>query len=218
MTRNIVLSLCDRTGKMVEPWAARGFECWCIDLQHEPGYNRAGNIIYVGADLRKWQLPVGNGVRYCIGFGFPPCTHLAASGARWFKGKGLRALSEAIELVARCAEILDEAGCPWMIENPIGSLGTYWRQPDSRFDPCDYAGYLADPDPDAYTKRTCLWVGNGFNVPLPRPVFPVHGSKMHLLPPSDDRANLRSETPGGFAQAVFEANVAKVNRGIFGAA
>jgi len=29
---------------------------------------------------------------------------------------------------------------------------------------------------------------------------------MHKLPPSEDRANLRSETPTGFALATFEAN------------
>jgi hypothetical protein len=37
-------------------------------------------------------------------------------------------------------------------------------------------------------------------------VEPIEGSKMHLLPPSAERANLRSATPEGFAQAVFEAN------------
>jgi hypothetical protein len=208
----IVLSLCDRTGKMVEPWAEAGFECWTVDTQHETGHYRHGNIVRIGADIRRWQLPVGPKQRYGIGFGFPPCTHLAASGARWYKSKGLRALAEAIDLVARCSEILEAANCPWMIENPIGSLSTYWRKPDAKFDPCEYAGYLDNPDEDDYTKRTCLWTGNGFQVPLPRPVFPIHGSKMHLFPPSDDRADLRSETPGGFARAVFEANVRLLER------
>ncbi len=39
-----------------------------------------------------------------------------------------------------------------------------------------------------------------------RPVDPIMGSKMHLLPPSADRGDLRSETPMGFARAVFQAN------------
>jgi hypothetical protein len=39
-----------------------------------------------------------------------------------------------------------------------------------------------------------------------RPVEAVEGSKMHRLPPSPDRAALRSVTPGGFARAFFEAN------------
>lgn len=62
------------------------------------------------------------------------------------------------------------------------------------------------PPGDAYTKRTCLWIGNGFVVPVPRPVFPIEGSRMHLMPPSADRGDLRAETPPGFARAVFEAN------------
>lgn len=37
-------------------------------------------------------------------------------------------------------------------------------------------------------------------------VDPVEGSKMWLLPPSESRADLRSETPLGFSQAVYEAN------------
>jgi hypothetical protein len=198
-----VLSLFDYTTNMVRPWASAGYECWCVDIKHSPGVTRSGNVICVGADILHWTPPARE---WLIAFGFPPCTHLASSGARWWKGKGLMALSESIALVARCAWLFDSLGCPWMIENPVGALRTHWREPDYKFDPCDYAGYLADPTPDAYTKRTCLWVGGGFTMPEPMPVVPILGSKMHLLPPSDDRAALRSETPRGFASAVFRAN------------
>lgn len=160
-----------------------------------------------GADVLRWELPLPKS--YAAVFAFPPCTDLASSGARWWKGKGLRALSVAIELVARCAEICEQSGAPWMIENPIGALSTHWRKPDFAFDPCDYGGYLS-PEGDFYTKRTCLWVGGGFNIPIPRPVFPYEGSKMHLISPSAERANLRSETPMGFAQAVFGANAERL--------
>ncbi len=203
MSDGVVLSLFDYSGKMVEPWAKAGYECWCVDIQHEPGYRKALTMMRVGADLLKWTLPTPK--KYLIVFAFPPCTHLACSGARWWKGKGLRALAESIELVARSAEICEESGAPWMIENPIGALSSHWRAPDAMFDPCDYGGYL-NPPGDEYTKRTCLWTGGGFVVPLPKPVFPYEGSKMHLISPSDDRANMRSETPSGFALAVFEAN------------
>jgi hypothetical protein len=37
-------------------------------------------------------------------------------------------------------------------------------------------------------------------------VTPAEGNKVHMLPPSCDRANLRSETPMGFAYAVCQAN------------
>lgn len=207
----IVLSICDRTGNMVEPWAEAGYECWCVDIQHYPGYDpshRRKNIFKIGADILDWQLPKE---KWAIVFAFPPCTHLAGSGARWWKGKGLRKLSEAIALVARCAEICEESGAPWMLENPVGALSTHWRKPDYKFDPCDYAGYLDDPTEDAYTKKTCLWTGNGFIMPPTKPVYPDKGSKMHKLPPSPDRANLRSETPKGFARAVFAANCVLIN-------
>lgn len=43
-----------------------------------------------------------------------------------------------------------------------------------------------------------------------RPVEPLEGSRMHLMPPAPDRANRRSETPMGFALATFEANVSEL--------
>jgi hypothetical protein len=45
-------------------------------------------------------------------------------------------------------------------------------------------------------------------MPPRRAVDASLGSLMHLMPPSDDRANLRSVTPRGFALAVFAANAA----------
>ena len=37
-------------------------------------------------------------------------------------------------------------------------------------------------------------------------IEPVLGSKMHLIPPSKERANLRSKTPEGFAKAFYLSN------------
>lgn len=91
---------------------------------------------------------------------------------------------------------------PYLIENPVSTVATYWRKPDHQFDPCDYGGYL-DPAGDYYTKKTCLWTGNGFVMPPPKRVEPTEGSR---LPATHDRAGVRSATPCGFAQAVFEAN------------
>lgn len=198
----IVIALFNRTATILEPWAEAGFTCYAVDIQHPAGETREGNIIRVGADVRHWLPP-----RAPIAFmaAFTPCTHVAVSGARWFKGKGLRALSESIELFARSAELCEWSGAPYMIENPISTISTYWRKPDYTFDPCDYAGYEGGAR-DLYTKRTCLWVGGGFVMPPKRPRFPVDGSRMHLMPPSDERADLRAATPPGFARAVFEAN------------
>ena len=200
----IVLSLCDWTGVAVRPWAEAGYECWIVDTQHRAGVGplRDG-VRKVGADVTRWIPPVP--VRFAMAW--PPCDHLTISGARWFKGKGLDSLADSLRVVAACARICEATGAPYLIENPVGTLSTYWRQPDFKFDPCEYAGYLEDPSGEAYTKKTCLWTGGGFRMPPKRPVPPSLGSKTLTYGPGPNRKNLRSATPGGFARAVFLANV-----------
>jgi hypothetical protein len=202
MAQQIVVSLFDYTGNMVEPWAKAGFLCYCVDLQHPPGESREGNIIRVGADVREWLPPYGP---IKILFAFPPCTHVAVSGARWFQDKGLGSLVQALQLFDAAVRLAEWAKAPYMIENPVSTISTYWRKPDHVFNPCDYGGYF-NPPIDAYSKRTCLWIGNRFRTPRFRGVSPREGSRMHRMPPCKNRAQLRSVTPRGFAQAVFEAN------------
>lgn len=204
-SRGTVLSLCDRTGVMVRPWAAAGFECICVDIRHD-GVRRDGNITYIGADLREWLPPPR---RYAIVFAFPPCTDLAVSGARWFRGKGMGGLSDAIDLVEACRRICEWSEAPWMIENPVGTLSSYWRRPDYTFDPCDYGGWL-EPPGNAWTKKTCLWTGGGFIMPARKRVEPVDVDYIHNMPPSEDRGDRRSVTPEGFALAVMRANSVRV--------
>lgn len=194
----------DYTCNMAEPWANAGYKCYCIDIQHPPGETVTGNIVRVGIDIAKWLPPRNE--RFVFGAYFPPCTDLAVSGARWFRDKGINALYNAVGNFVVSCKLAEYLECPYLIENPVSTISTYWRKPDYSFDPCDYAGYLNDPSPDAYTKKTCLWTGYGFIMPAIKRVEPVLGSKMHKLPPSDDRQNLRSATPKGFANAVFDAN------------
>jgi hypothetical protein len=197
-----VLSLCDRTGNMVRPWIEAGFHAITVDLQEQ--VNPHPRRMHFVSDITAWVPPSGQ--RPLIVFAFPPCTHLAASGSRWFKDKGLPKLIEGLTLVNRCRELCEDIGSPYMIENPVGTLSTYWRDPDYSFHPAHYMGYSPEPEADAYTKKTCLWTGNGFVMPDRKPGEPTLGSLMHKLPPSEDRADIRSATPLGFAYAVFHAN------------
>ena len=199
-----VISLCDRTGNFVKPWAEAGYECICVDTQHSIRNTKTvGNITYLWADVRSYMPDFGD-----IAFiaAFPPCTHLAASGAQDWNKKGLYLLRDAIDLVAACLTICEASQAPYFIENPVGRLSTLWRKPDYVFDPNEYAGYLDSPVDEAYTKKTCLWAGGGFVMPDKREVVALHGSKMHTMSKTKDRANLRSVTPMGFSRAVFEAN------------
>lgn len=186
----LVLSLFDLTGNMVKPWADAGYETLCIDMQRD------------GTDILRWIPPRRD---YHIVFAFPPCTDLAVSGARWFKDKGLAGLGSAIELVERARDICEWSGAPWMLENPIGTLASYWRKPDHAFHPWEFAGH--EPA-DNYTKKTCLWTGGGFVMPEPFPLLDAGkpDDRIHKAPPGEGRANFRSATPMGFARAVFEAN------------
>lgn len=147
--------------------------------------------------LLEWQpLPV-HGI-----IGQPPCTEFAGSGARWWKSKGPDMLTAALAVSDACLRAVAIYNPSWwVLENPVGRLRTWYGPPKFSFHPHEFA---ADFPEEAYTKKTLLW-GN-FNEPTKCSVPPVLGSKMHRLPPTPDRAQLRSMTPKGFAQAWFEAN------------
>lgn len=189
-----VLSLFDRSGIMVAPWRAAGFSTLTVDIA-APLHNGPHWATNLRKAQARGQLPTCN-----VLFAFPPCTHLASSGARWWKAKGPEALAEALDLVGVARRASEQAEF-WMIENPVGRLSTHWRKPDWTFHPHEYAGYADDPDSEAYTKRTCIW-GN-FDKPVTRSRLPALGSKMANIGPGPNRAYLRSVTPSGFARAVF---------------
>lgn len=196
----IVLSLFDYTGVMVQPWLEAGYECWLVDTRHPNGVQRDGRLVRCGYDVR-WRIFTDELPSRLITFAFPPCTHLANSGNRWKADKGLEALHEALGLVIAAKRICEASDAPWMIENPIGSLSTYWREPDATFQPWEYTT-------PKELKRTCLWVGNNFVIPQ-KEVFDVPADVQQStwkMPPSADRGDRRSITPDGFARAVFAAN------------
>lgn len=177
-----VISLCDKTGNFVRPWAEAGYKCLCIDTQHSIRNTKSDdNITYLWADVRSWWPVSFDDVVFVAAW--PPCTDLTSSGAQDWQKKGLTRLIDSLSLVEACRRIIVASGAPGFIENPKGRLNTIWRQPDFRFDPYDYAGYLEDETQDAYTKETCLWAFNGFKMPPHKTTLPIHGSRMHLTPP-----------------------------------
>lgn len=72
---------------------------------------------------------------------------------------------------------------------------------------CGVIPPTSDSENDGYHKSTCLWTGGGFVMPEKKPIpFNDKPNFIHLASPGEDRANIRSVTPMGFAYAVYEAN------------
>ncbi len=202
-----VISLCDYSGVMVKPWAEAGFKCVCVDIQHSIRRPRVeGNITYQWGDVRSWVPPFEARNQIAIVFSFFPCTNDSVSGARDFLTKGPMMLADSLALFNASRMAGAWSGAPYMIEHPVTALSSYIGKPDYTFQPWQYG--------DLWQKRTCLWTGNGFVMPKPSHATEPVGvtEKIWLMPPSEDRANARSETPPGFAAAVFEANVEQVRQ------
>ena len=228
-----VISLYDYTAEAVRPWAKAGYECFCFDIQHngtEVEQVGKGLIHYRNADLHDLETIEAiyeefKGQDVVFGLGFPVCTDLAVSGAAHFKHKAEADPDfqvKAVSYAKWCDALFNMLEVPYMIENPVSVLSTQWRRPDYSFHPFEYGGYIDDADAihpkwseyiapkDAYSKKTCLWTGNGFIMPTKKPVdCESYGSSTQhrkLGGKSQKTKNIRSATPRGFAIAVMEAN------------
>jgi hypothetical protein len=121
----------------------------------------------------------------------PPCTHLAVSGARWFKNKW-KEQSQALSFVQM---LLDAPIDRIALENPISVISTFIRKPDQIIQPWQFG--------HGETKATCLWLKN---LPALKPTKCVEGrvARVHRLPPGPDRWKERSRTYQGIADAMAE--------------
>lgn len=119
----------------------------------------------------------------------PPCTHLAVSGARWFKDKQ-QEQHEALEFVK---ELLKAPIEHIALENPVSIISSRIRKPDQIIQPWMFG--------HGETKATCLWLKN---LPKLVPTQIVEGRepRIHRLPPSEDRWKIRSKTYQGIADAM----------------
>ena len=199
MSHGLIISLCDRTGNMLRPWVEAGYDCWAVDIQHSIRREREKDgIRFIWGDVRTWSPKCHMGLKMV--FAFPPCTHVAVSGARDFRNKGTAMLRDSLEMFSSCEHAGRWSGVPYMIENPVGKFSDHMGKPDFTFQPWEYG--------DLWTKKTCLWTGNGFIMPTPLHKEPPGGVQNTIwkMPPSPNRGDLRSITPPGFAAAVFKAN------------
>ena len=124
---------------------------------------------------------------------FPPCTHLAVSGARYFEQKRKDGRQQAaIDFFMRFAN----ADCPKIaIENPVGIMSTVWKKPDQIIQPWQFG--------HGETKKTCLWL-KGLPPLIPTEIVEGREQRIWKMPPSEDRAKNRAKTFPGIARAMAE--------------
>jgi site-specific DNA-cytosine methylase len=121
----------------------------------------------------------------------PPCTHLAVSGARWFKDKQ-QEQAEALDFVRL---LLGAQIACIALENPVSVISSRVRKPDQVIQPWQFG--------HGETKATCLWL-KGLPKLLPTNIVEGRVARIHLMPPSLDRWKERSRTYEGIAAAMAE--------------
>lgn len=155
---------------MVQPWVDAGYDALLVDPQH--GFTRTeGRVTKFAGTIEDAMPLIGELIRsgeVVIVFGFPPCTDLSLSGARWFhrkmtdktwhKYRGPNMWIDAMRVVQECANIGRLSGAPWFLENPQSRISTLWRKPDHKFHPWQYTALESE---DNYKKETWLWSGGG---------------------------------------------------------
>lgn len=183
-----VLVACEESQIVTKAFRALGHEAYSCDLQDcsggRPDIHIKGNIIH--QMYKSWDLIVAH----------PPCTRLANSGVRWLAERDLWADMYAACEFFNAFQTYALGGAKVAIENPIPHkyaveyIGKYTQL----VQPWQF-GHLE-------SKATCLWL---YGLPALKPTKIMHGErdqKIWKLPPSADRAKIRSKTYSGIAEAM----------------
>lgn len=174
-----VLVACEFSGIVRDAFIAAGHDAVSVDLL--PSERPGPHLI---ADVRDLDL-----ADVSLLVAFPPCTHLAVSGARWFPGKR-REQAEALDFVRW---IMAAPVARIAVENPVSVISSHIRRPDVIVQPWWFG--------HGEVKATCLWLTN---LPPLVPTDVVEGrtARVHRMAPGPDRWRERSRTLPGLAAAM----------------
>ena len=178
-----VLVACEYSGVVRRAFRDAGHDAWSCDLlpaDDESMHHYQCDVTgVIDTDHFEWDLMIAH----------PPCTHLAVSGARWFKDKQ----QEQVDALAFVRRLLDAPIPRIALENPISIISSRIRKPDQIIQPWQFG--------HGETKATCLWLKN---LPKLVPTNIVEGreARIHKMPPGPDRWKERSRTYEGIAAAM----------------
>ena len=208
-----ILVACEESQAVCKELRRLGHEAYSCDIQECTGGEQQWHLKVDALELlkMKWDMIIA----------FPPCTHLAVSGASWFEKKREDGRQrEAIEffckfIYADCEKIV--------VENPVNIIGgDYVREyfpdladkyylpikPTQQIQPYFFG--------DAFEKKTCLWLKGlpkltPTNIVKPPPrkewesgcTMPKWYADIWNLPRTE-WSRLRSKTFPGVAKAMAE--------------
>lgn len=180
-----ILIACEESQAVCKAFREIGHEAYSCDILPcsggHPEWHIQGDVL---EQLDKgWDMMIAH----------PPCTHLAVSGARHFKEKIADGRQQ--EAINFFMKLINAPINKIAVENPICIMSSKYRKPDQIIQPWMFG--------HGETKATCLWLKN---LPKLAPTNIVEGreQRIHNLPPSKDRAKLRSVTYQGIAKAMAE--------------
>lgn len=180
-----VLIACEYSGRVREAFRKLGHDAWSCDLlpadDNSPYHIQDDVLKHLGDG---WNLMIAH----------PPCTHLAVSGARWFKDKQ-QEQKEALDFVKK---LLNAPIDKIALENPISVISSKIRKPDQIIQPWQFG--------HGETKATCLWLKN---LPKLEPTNIVEGREQNIWlkkgkPKGMPLWKWRSLTYQGIANAMAE--------------
>lgn len=180
-----ILVACEESQAVTKELRLLGHEAYSCDIEPCSGGHPEWHLQVDVLEMLK--------MRWDMILAFPPCTHLAVSGARYFHEKQKDGRQKtAVDFFMEFANY----ECPKIaIENPVGIMSTYYRKPDQVIQPWQFG--------HGETKKTCLWL-KGLPPLIPTNIVDGREQRIWKMPPSADRAKNRAKTFPGVARAMAE--------------
>jgi len=199
----VVLVGCEESQAVTVELRKLGHEAYSCDLKECSGGHPEWHLqmdVFKAIKLKKWDM----------GIFFPDCTYLTVSANKWYKDQPER---KSGTLVGQARRDAREKGIEFFmklynceipkiaIENPIGVMSSRFRKPNQVLQPWMFG--------HGETKATCLWLKELPNI-KPTNIVDGREQRLHLLPKTANRAELRSKTYPGIAKAMAQQWAGKV--------
>ncbi len=194
-----ILIACEESQEVCKAFRNKGHEAFSCDLLpcsggHPEWHIQEDVVIHLN---KGWDMMIAH----------PPCTHLAVSGARWFKSghKPIKLQEDALDFVRL---LLNAPIDKIALENPISVISSKIRKPDQIIRPYMFG--------ENSTKATCLWLKNLPKLKATNIINPTkHTTKSGkvydkwwfdtcLISDLKQRALIRSKTFHGIAEAMAD--------------